>query len=279
MKLRNVMYISIVIICIISVGIGIYTQVAKMMGTNKKTNANGTINIENKTDDTKTLEDLKKDFNNIFDNQFHVGNYDTSEIKKMDDSKEIVYTVYELQEAQGDYDVNIVLPLVNISSDVANEFNANTQNVFANKANEIFEQAQENTVYTITYTGYINGDIMSVIIKSTLKEGLNAQRVIVQTYNYNLKTGKEITIQDAIEQRGTTSDDVSKKIKNQINQAIKEANDIQISGYEVYSRDINSDMYNLENTSTFYIGSDGTLYIIYAYGNNEFTSEMDIIVI
>lgn len=279
MKLRNVMYISIVIICIISVGIGIYTQVAKMMGTNKKTNANGTINIENKTDDTKTLEDLKKDFNNIFDNQFHVGNYDTSEIKKMDDSKEIVYTVYELQEAQGDYDVNIVLPLVNISSDVANEFNANTQNVFANKANEIFEQAQENTVYTITYTGYINGDIMSVIIKSTLKEGLNAQRVIVQTYNYNLKTGKEITIQDAIEQRGTTSDDVSKKIKNQINQAIKEANDIQISGYEVYSRDINSDMYNLENTSTFYIGRDGTLYIIYAYGNNEFTSEMDIIVI
>ena len=35
----------------------------------------------------------------------------------------------------------------------------------------------------------------------------------------------------------------------------------------------------LENTSTFYLGEDGNLYIIYAYGNNEFTNEMDIIVI
>jgi len=279
MKLRNVIYISITIICIISVGIGIYTQVAKIIGTGEQTSTNSNIDLANRIDNTKTLEDLKKEFNNIFDNQFHVGNYDTSSISKMDNSKEIVYTVYELQEAQGNYDVNIVLPLVNINGNVANEFNINTQNIFANKANEIFENAQENTIYTITYTGYINGDIMSVIIKSTLKEGANAQRVIIQTYNYNLETGKEVTIEDAITQRGTTSSDVSKKIKNQINQAIKEANDIQISGYEVYSRDINSDIYKVENTSTFYIGSDGTLYIIYAYGNNEFTSEMDIIVI
>lgn len=169
--------------------------------------------------------------------------------------------------------------MINIADNVASDFNTNTQNVFANKANEIFENAKENTVYTIEYTGYINGDIMSVIIKSTLKEASNAQRTIVQTYNYNLKTGKEATIEDAIDQRGTTKDDVSKKINNQINQAIKEANDIQVSGYEVFARDINDERYKVENTDTFYMGEDGTLYIIYAYGNNEFTSEMDIIVI
>lgn len=278
MKLRNIIYSGIATVCVLSVGVGIYAQVNG--GIKKSPNINLNIITNNQTNtNIKTAEDYKKEFNDMFDNKIHIGNYDTSGINKIDNSKDIVYTIYDLQEAQGNYDVNIVLPFINITGDVANNFNKNTQNIFANKANEIFEKAKKNTIYTISYTGYINGDIMSVIIRSKLKEDTTAQRLIVQTYNYNLKTGKEATIEEAIAQRGITKQDVEKRIKNQINQAIKEANDIRKSGYDVYARNIDNDMYKVENTSTFYIGEDGTLYIIYAYGNNEITSEMDIIVI
>ncbi len=37
-------------------------------------------------------------------------------------------------------------------------------------------------------------------------------------------------------------------------------------------------MYDIENSKQFYLTSDA-LYIIYAYGNDTFTSEMDMIVI
>lgn len=99
----------------------------------------------------------------------------------------------------------------------------------------------------------------------------------MQTYNYNLVTGQEVNIYDAINVRGADTGEVSNKINIIIQQAIREANSIQVSGYETFQRDINSDIYKLENIDTFYIGPDSKLYIIFAYGNNDYTSEMDII--
>ena len=176
------------------------------------------------------------------------------------------------------YEVDIHLPVFNINSSVTSGFNSITQKVFADKATEVLNNNNGSTIiYSIDYTGYINGDTLSLIIRSTLKEGTNAQRVIVQTYNYNLQTDKEVSIYDAIEQRGVAQSSVSSKITSQITQAIKEANSIQISGFDTYKRDINSDIYHLDKTDNFFIGKEGKLYIIYAYGNNNFTSEMDII--
>lgn len=277
MNFRKLMYVVIIAICISSIGIGVYEQFGYKKKTNTQTNTTGTTNTDAYTGETQ--EELKQTFDNMFDNQFHIGEYDTKNISKLDGSKEIVYTVYSSNNKTDNYEVNLNIPVINISGDVATKFNTVTQNVFANKANEIFKTTTLNNIYTISYTGFMNGDIMSVIIKSTLKEDANAQRTMVQTYNYNLKTGKEVTINDAIEQRGTTSDDVTKKINTQVKEAIKEANDIQVTGYEVYTRNIDSDMYKFENADTFFLGDDGALYIIYAYGNTEFTSEMDIIVI
>lgn len=275
MDLRKVMYVVIIIICIVSIGVGVYSQLTDTTRTINRIN-----NIGAEEEYTgKTQEELKREFYNIFDNQMHVGQYDTSNIPKNDSSKEIVYTAYALTEEKDNYNMDIYLPVININSEDANKFNNITQEIFANKANEILSGTTVNTIYTISYTGYINGDIMSVIIESTLKEGSTAQRAIVQTYNYNLKTGKEITIQEAIEQRGVSIDEVSEKINLQIQEAIRQSNDIQVTGYSVYKRDIENEMYKVENTSTFYLGGDGSLNIIYAYGNNEFTSEMDIIVI
>lgn len=49
-------------------------------------------------------------------------------------------------------------------------------------------------------------------------------------------------------------------------------------GYSnIYTRDLNNDMYKIANSKTFFLGENGKLYIIYAYGNQNFTSEMDIV--
>ena len=46
----------------------------------------------------------------------------------------------------------------------------------------------------------------------------------------------------------------------------------------MYSRNLDDNMYLVDNSSIFLLGPDSQLYIIYAYGNQNFTSEMDIIV-
>ncbi len=48
-------------------------------------------------------------------------------------------------------------------------------------------------------------------------------------------------------------------------------------GYNVYRRDATNDMYLLENATEFFI-EDNILYIIYSYGNNNYTNEVDLII-
>ena len=49
-------------------------------------------------------------------------------------------------------------------------------------------------------------------------------------------------------------------------------------GYAVNVRDSNCDEYKIENSQNFFIGEKGYLFVVYPYGNKEFTSEMDIII-
>ena len=274
MDKNKIIYVSISAVCILAIIAAIFAQIDLNSGKKNHNDNNNSV-----TEETKTQEELKKEFNSLFNNTINTNNYNTSAINKQDENKEIVYTAYDIEKAEENkYEVDIHLPVFNINSSVTSGFNSITQKVFADKATEVLNNNNGSTIiYSIDYTGYINGDTLSLIIRSTLKEGTNAQRVIVQTYNYNLQTDKEVSIYDAIEQRGVAQSSVSSKITSQITQAIKEANSIQISGFDTYKRDINSDIYHLDKTDNFFIGKEGKLYIIYAYGNNNFTSEMDII--
>ena len=51
----------------------------------------------------------------------------------------------------------------------------------------------------------------------------------------------------------------------------------QVTSQTVYKRDLNNAMYLIDNVDNFFVGKDGKIYIIYAYGNSNFTSEIDII--
>ncbi|MBP3255251.1 MAG: hypothetical protein J6M60_02015 [Clostridia bacterium] len=282
MKKRNLIYIAIIVICVISVFVAVYYQ---LFVENNKPNV---VEIGNNTpiNDTKQdeidLEKIKDEFNNLFDNKFNKQGYDTSSIKKIKalEAEDVVYMGYEIdKEETGKYDVNLHVPIFNVDGEAASQVNSSTQSVFANKANDIFANAKVFTIYNIDYTAYLNDNILSLVIRATLKEGDNAQRLIVQTHNYDIKSGKIITLNELLTRRGIAYKEVNSKIEKYINEANKQAQAVSmaLSGQSVYIRDVNNAMYVTDNSNYFFIGPDGDIYILYPYGNSNYTSEIDII--
>lgn len=116
------------------------------------------------------------------------------------------------------------------------------------------------------------------MIHSNLKEGTSAQRVIVETYNYDLRNNKEISLEEVLRIENIEQERMQKQIKSEIEIEQKKVEDLKNLGYNIYSRDAENDRYKIENSKQFYL-TNQTLYIIYPYGNDTFTSEMDLVVI
>ena len=116
------------------------------------------------------------------------------------------------------------------------------------------------------------------MIRSNLKEGTSAQRVIVETYNYDLRNNKEISLEEVLDIEYVDKNLVQEKIDNKISTEQRQVEDLKALGYNIYSRDISSDEYKIENSKIFYL-TDNVLYIIYPYGNENYTSEMDLVII
>lgn len=277
MKNPKILYILIGALCFLAIIAGIYAQF--FVKDEDKNNVIIPTGNQTPTEETgeKTQEEIKSQFTSLFTNVLNTGNYDTSSISKIDASKDIVYSAYDIIENNDNYEVNIHLPVINISGEVPVGFNNITQTVFADKASEVLSNKGEKIIYQVNYVAYINGDILSLAINSTLKEGSNPQRIMVQTYNYNLATGEKVKIEDILSQKNLVQSEVQNKITDTVTRAKEEAEILVQSGYSVYSRDLNSDIYKLENISNYLLGANGELYIIFAYGNQNHTSEMDII--
>ena len=277
MKNPKMLYILIGALCFLAIVAGIYAQF--FVKDEDKNNVIIPTGNQTPTEETgeKTQEEIKAQFTSIFTNVLNTGNYDTSTISKIDTSKDIVYSAYDITENNDNYEVNIHLPVINISGEVPVGFNNITQTVFADKASEVLSNKGEKIIYQVNYVAYINGDILSLAINSTLKEGSNPQRIMVQTYNYNLATGEKVKIEDILSQKNLVQSEVQNKITDTVTRAKEEAEILVQSGYSVYSRDLGSDIYKLTNISNYLLGANGELYIIFAYGNQNHTSEMDII--
>lgn len=282
MNKRYIIYIVIAIICVIAIVAGVYYQV---FGNKPKQNTilNEIID-EQDPNEVIDPEILKEEFNSLFNNYFDDQGYDTTAIQKIQglEEQDIIYAAYNIKEEKDEkYSVNINLPVFNVDGEVAAEFNATTQSIFANKADEVLSKSEKYTIYNVEYVAYLNENILSLVIKSTLKEGDTAQRIIVQTYNYDIVTGKKLTLNEVLEAKGIELREVNKKIERQVEEANRQSEAISealiASGQTVYKRDVNNAMYVTDNVNHFFLGLDGEIYIVYPYGNSNFTSEMDII--
>ena len=277
MKNPNIMYILIGVFCVLAILAGIYAQfIDKDYGGLDLSDENqNTV-----TEQDKSQVEIKDEFDKIFTNTLNLGSFDTTGIPKINGDNDIVYTVYEKLEMTDNYEVNIHIPIINIKSDLATKLNNTTQTIFVDKANNVLQNTDPSnkSIYSIDYTAYVNGNILSVVIRSTLKESKSAQRIIIQTYNYNLATNAEASLIDLITQKQLNKDEVNNKIKEVVTEADAEDQALQNMGYnQVYIRDLTSDIYTVDNANGYFLGPEGRLYIVYAYGNGEYTSKMDII--
>lgn len=275
-KKQIIIYISIILICIISIVIAFYVQfyaridIASLIGLKEKKE------FGQKTEEE--IETLKSNFNTVFINNIENDN-DENNGKKEQQDRKIVYTKYEKKESKiNSYDLEVHIPYINIDNEVVKKYNQKIEEIFANKARNILGSENKNIIYNVEYVANIYDGILSVMVKSNLKEGSNAQKVVVQTYNYDLRNNKEITIDEMLKIKGMDKQLVQNKINDEISEEEKKVEDLKNLGYNIYTRDTSSNMYDIENASEFYVTED-TLYIIYAYGNQTSTSEMDLVIL
>ena len=110
------------------------------------------------------------------------------------------------------------------------------------------------------------------------KIGSNPQRIIIQTYNYDVEKDKILTIDDIIEYKGLNKEEMQNAVVDEIKKVNKEKESIREQGYNIFVRNLEDDMYKIENTPNFFLGKSNYLYLVYAYGNNNYTSEKDLII-
>lgn len=273
-KRQLAIYIIIAMICIGAIVIAFYVQfyarvdLGSLMGMEKE------IKIGNKTEEE--AETKKEEFEQIFTNS--IENEQGQENKKKEKEKPLVYTKTEKKESKlNRYDVEVYIPYINIDNPQIEKYNKEIE-TFEKKVERILQSQNKNTIYTVEYVANVQNDILSLMIRSNLKEGASAQRVIVETFNYDLRNNKEITLEEVLKIEGLEKSVIQAKIKNEIEGEQKKVEDLRKLGYNIYPRDVSKDRYQIENTKVFYLTHD-TLYVIYAYGNETFTSEMDLIVI
>ena len=221
---------------------------------------------------------LASNFDDIFQN--HIEQYTTDlNIPKIDEEQELVYTYYTKDEnKKNSYDLNLNIPYINIDNEVIAEYNEEIKQTYEEKAESILQTENENIIYTLQYEATIENDILSLIIRANLKEGSSAQRLIIQTFNYDLRNNKEITLEEMINLKQLNINDVQNKINQEIESEHQRVEDLRSLGYSVFERNPEDEMYKIENSQEFFV-KDGNIYIIYAYGNENITSEMDLVIV
>lgn len=269
-KKSKIVYASIIAICIISIIIVIYIQ----FFDGKTVTTVGYLKGKSEID----YENLKAEFNNIYTNSLK--NYNDKYDKlKSDTSKELVYTGYTKDVTENNsYNINVQIPYINIKNSTIDGYNEEIKNLFKKKAEDILKTKNKNTIYTVEYNACVEDGVLSIIINANLKEGSSAQRVIIKTYNYDLDTNQEINLSQLLKGESVDTSYAQSKINEEIEVEQKKTEDLKALGHSIFSRDKNDDMYKIENVEDFYF-QDGAIYVIFAYGNDKYTSEVDVAII
>jgi len=136
-----------------------------------------------------------------------------------------------------------------------------------------------NIIYTVQYKAYLQNNILSLVIRSEYKEGSKSQKIIIETVNYNVVEQRTVKIDEILSLKNIKNSEATNKIRREI-KAIQEQNQALIDkeGYSIYQRDYSSNKYDISNCKYYLYGKNGMLYVIYPYGNEDSTSETDIVI-
>ena len=275
-KGQIILYVSIILICIICVIVAFYVQFYARIDLGSFIGLGSESAYGNKTEDEVLT--LQSEFSSLFINGTNNDNGENNN-KKQEQDKDLVYTSYQRKESKlNSYNLEVNIPHINVDNEITNEYNKEIEDIFLTLANNVLQTENSNIIYTVDYVSNVQDGILSLMIRASLKEGSNAQKVIIQTYNYDLRNNKEITLQEVLKIEKLDEQNIQNRINSKVQEEEEKAKDLQSLGYNIYSRDTSSDIYKLENSTEFYLSANA-LYIIYAYGNEANTSEMDLVIL
>ena len=273
-----IIYIIIFITCIAGIGISMYLQFYK----DEKIGL-----IFGITDEQSEIQDeyneIKANFSTIFTNNIDNNQSNSIQLPKIiDDYEDYVVTAYTYEKLNENIDLKAYIPYFNINKETTKKIDQKINESFKAKA-ESYENSttSEKVIYTVSYKAYIQQDIISLIIRSELKEGTKNQKIEIKTFNYNIKEDREITLEELLRLKNINVEDANKKIKDEIKSIQEQNNSIEEAlgrAGTLYKRDYNSNLYDVQNAENFFLGKDGMVYVVYAYGNKEDTSEIDLII-
>ena len=257
-KKTLIIYIAIVLVCLMALLVSFYVQFYKRIDLSKLVGINQAESFGNKSEDEKI--ELESDFfkllSNTIDNK--EGDYNN---KKENLDKELVYTTFEKKETKANsYDLEVHIPEINIKSEVVDGYNKEIKEIFVDFVDKILQSENRNVIYTVDYTANIQNGIVSVMIHSNFKEGTKAQKVIIKTYNYDLRNNKELKLQEVVGFEQLNENKIQDMINTKIETEQKKVKDLEGLGYNIYNRDIKNDIYKIENTEEFYMTED-VIYI------------------
>lgn len=270
-----ILYAVIFIICV--AGIAVALSKIEYFEDENLERAFGFIDKDAQKEDE--YNELKTEFDTIFSNQIENLQQGDIEVQKINKNYDIVITAYNTKEEKENCLIDVAIPYININHPSAKEFNKKVDGIYKKKAESLKSQVSTvDTIYTVQYKAYLQNNILSVAIRSEYKEGNKSQKIIVNTYNYNVVEQRAVKIDELLKIRNIKNNDATKKIREEI-KAIQEQNQALIDeGYALYKRDYKSSIYEILNCKQFLYGKNGCLYTIFPYGNEDNTSEMDVVI-
>ncbi len=262
-----IIYTIVIVVCVVALTLIITMQfLGEGIFSKKK--------IHTATEEEQSM--LRTQFDNMFVNQF-IG--EIQNVSKKQEDKNIVFTNYQNQDSIGkNYTLDVNIPEINIENEVINEINDKISKKYKQQVGQIMNTNGNQTIYSVEYVSYVENNILFLIIRSNLKKGNSAQQTSIDTYNYDLESKKQINLEEMIEKLQYNQTEVQNKIIEEIKREEENAKNLQELGYSIYIRDSQSDMYKIQNSEQFFI-RNGRLYIVYSYGNESLTSEIDFIIL
>ena len=271
----KLVYIIIFIVC--AVGIAVAIAKTQYFQEENVGRALGFIDEDSKKEEE--YNELKNEFDNIFTNQIENLQQENMTINKINNNYDLVVTAYNYKEDKDNCTIEASIPYINVNHSLAREFNKRVNMIYKQKAEILKNQISTmNIIYTVQYKAYLQNNILSLAIRCEYKEGDKSQKIMVETFNYNVVEQREVKIEEILKIKNIKNTEATNKIRSEI-KAIQEQSQALIDeGYSIYQRDYTSNMYDILNTTQYLYGKNGMLYVIYPYGNKDNTSETDIVI-
>ena len=218
LEIRHIIYIIIIVICIIAIGIAVYMQYFK----DEKLGVIFGITSE---EEDEEVNKLKEDFLGIFTNDLSSNEKYEGNINKIKEDLDIVTTTYNIEKQEKNYSMDLKIPGFNINSDEAKAINIKIRDVYKNKAKNVeLSKSEDKIIYNVRYKAYENNNILSLVIISELKEGDKNQRIVMQTFNYDLQNNKTVDIESLLLKNNIDKKIANSKIKEEIDKSQEQNN-------------------------------------------------------